>query len=95
MENMFLRTVLRARNFLGNSKTQKKRKKKRKIETEGLGIELELPRESGTWEFNLLLLLIREFFSFARTANCCALDYRQPFHMGITAVKLPIYRAVP
>lgn len=48
MENMFLRTVLRKRNFLQKSKTQKK---KRKIETKGFRIELELLCKSGTWEF--------------------------------------------
>lgn len=44
MENMFLRTVLRTRNFLGKSKTQKKKnpkkqKEKEKFEAKGFGIE--------------------------------------------------------
>lgn len=48
MENMFLRTVLRTRDFLRKSKT---REKKRKIETKGLRIELELELlcKSGTY----------------------------------------------
>lgn len=87
MENMFLRTVLRARNFLGKSKAQEKRK----TETKGLQIRLELPCKSSTWEFNLLLLLIRGLFSFTRTAHYCASDYKGPSRTGIIAGKLSVY----
>lgn len=83
MENMFLMFLL------GKSKTQKK---KGKIETKRLGIELDLPHVSGTWEFELLLLLIKGFSTLTRMVNCCALDYKEPPHMGIAAAKLSVYR---
>lgn len=90
MENMFLRTVLRTRNFLGKSKTQKK-KKKGKIEGKGFGIEgwLELLFKSDKWEFNMFLPLIRGFSCFTRMTNRCGLDYKGSSHMGI---KPSVYR---
>lgn len=89
MENMFLRNVLRTRNFLGKSKTQEK---KGKIEAKRFGIEgcLELLFKSGKWEFNKFLFLIRGFSCFTRMANCCGLYYKGSSNMGI---KLSVYRS--